>query len=63
MEWIEADPLPMECQACRCDECYNCDHAGKRWYLSPGDELILKRICMSKAKEHLEKRVSRLSQK
>lgn len=37
MVWIEADPLPLECENCPEEECYNCDYAGKRWYLSEED--------------------------
>lgn len=37
MEWIEADPLPLECENCQEEECYNCDYSGKRWYLSEED--------------------------
>ena len=31
MEWLEIETLPMECQDCQEEECYNCDHAGRRW--------------------------------
>ena len=43
MEWLESNPLPAECQNCREGDCYNCDYAGKRWYLSRKDELKLRR--------------------
>lgn len=29
MEWIEANPLPAECQSCQEEDCYNCDYAGE----------------------------------
>lgn len=38
MNWIEANPLPLECENCQEEECYNCDYAMKRWYLSEDDE-------------------------
>jgi len=38
MEWIEAKPLPLECENCQEEECYNCDFAMKRWCLSEEDE-------------------------
>lgn len=37
MEWLETVPLPEECRTCQEEECYNCDYAGKRWYLAPED--------------------------
>lgn len=43
LEWIEADPLPEECRNCQEEDCYNCDYAGKRWYLSEEDILRLKK--------------------
>ncbi len=30
MEWLEAHPLPVVCRGCKEEDCYNCDHAGKR---------------------------------
>ena len=58
MEWLEADPLPLECQICREDDCYDCDHAGKRWYLSPKDTLQLKRKSLLRAIERLQQQVA-----
>ena len=49
MEWIEADPLPVECEICQEVECYNCDYAMKRWYLSEEDEQRM-RLIASKLK-------------
>ena len=49
MEWLEADPLPVECQDCQEEDCYNCDHAGKRWYLSQEDDLRIRRKGLLKA--------------
>lgn len=34
MDFIEATPLPTECRCCQKTDCYNCDHASKRWTLS-----------------------------
>ena len=58
MEWIEANPLPDTCKACTEGDCYNCDHAGKRWYLSPKDELEMRRKMMVKAIERLQRQVA-----
>lgn len=55
MEWIEANPLPEECRNCREEDCYNCDTAGKRWYLSPEEELRLRRKSLKKAIERLQR--------
>lgn len=57
MEWIEANPLPIECQDCQEEDCYNCDHAGKRWYLSEEDDLRIRRKGLVKAIERLQQQV------
>lgn len=57
MEWIEADPLPAECVNCQEEDCYCCDTAGKRWYLSQADELRVRRKMLVKAIERLERQV------
>ena len=58
MEWIEANPLPDVCKECTEGDCYNCDHAGERWYLSPKDELKMRRKMMVKAIERLQRQVA-----
>ncbi len=57
MEWIEANPLPQECQNCQKEECYNCDHAGKRWHLPAVDELRLRRRGLLKAIRRQQRQV------
>lgn len=57
LEWIEANPLPPECIDCQEEDCYNCDTAGKRWYLSRADELRVKRKGLLKAIERLERQI------
>lgn len=57
MEWMEANPLPNICLSCKEAECYNCEHAGERWYLSRKDELHLRRKSLIKAIERLQKQV------
>lgn len=57
MKWIEADPLPVECQSCQEEDCYNCDTAGKRWELSREDELRLRRKGLVKSIEHLQRQI------
>ena len=39
MMWIERNPIPEVCETCQQQDCYNCDTAGERWYLSQEDEL------------------------
>lgn len=57
MEWLEADPLPEECVNCQEEECYNCDYAGKRWYLAPEDEArIIQKLAQQAASR--QKRIS-----
>lgn len=49
MEFIEADPLPVECQRCmerdheECD-CEECDYLGLRFRLSDEDQQRIDRI-------------------
>lgn len=57
MEWIEAKPLPPECIECQEEDCYNCDTAGKRWYLSRADELRLKYKSISNSIKRLERQL------
>ena len=57
MEWIEADPLPPAYQDCQEEDCYECDTAGKRWYLSKADELRIRRKGLIKAIERLERQI------
>ena len=58
MEWKEANPLPTECEKCKEQDCYACDVAGKRWYLSRSDELRLKRKGLLKAIERMEREIA-----
>ena len=57
MEWIEANSLPQECLNCQEEDCYECDTAGKRWYLSKADELRIRRKGLIKAIERLERQI------
>lgn len=56
MEWIEANPLPPECQGCKEEECYNCDCAGERWYLSEEGEQMIRWKMQEKAAERQRRR-------
>lgn len=62
MKWLEADPLPAECQNCQEGDCYNCDYAGKRWYLSREDDLRIRRKGLIKAIERLQQQVDSIDQ-
>ncbi len=62
MEWLEANPLPAECENCEEEDCYNCEHAGKRWYLSKKDELRIRRKGLIKAVERLQRQISEIDQ-
>lgn len=59
MEYIEANPLPPECENCK-EDCGSCDIAGKRWYLSKADELRLRRKGLIKAIERLERQINEI---
>ena len=63
MEWLEANPLPVECENCQEEDCYNCDHAGKRWYLSEEDELRVRRKGLLKAVERLQRQIKEIDRK
>lgn len=56
MEWIEANPLPPVCQSCQEEECYNCDYAGERWYLSEEGEQMIRSKMQEKAAERQRRR-------
>ena len=57
MEWIEANLLPEECRVCQEEDCYNCDYAGKRWYMSQKDNLWIRRKYLMNAIERLQREV------
>ena len=58
MKWIEADPIPEECESCTEADCCACDIAGKRWVLSKEDELRSTRALMVRAVERLQRRIA-----
>lgn len=60
MEWVEVETLPMECQDCQEEECYNCDHAGKRWQPAKEDRLLLRRKGLVKAIERLQRQIEEI---
>lgn len=62
MKWIEANPLPDACKACTEEDCYNCDYAGERWYLSQVDELKIRRKMMVRAIERLQQQVAAIDE-
>ena len=62
MEYIEANPLPIECQECQDEDCGECDVAGKCWYLSRADELRVKRKGLLKAIERIERQIKKIDE-
>lgn len=60
MEWIEANPLPQRCQECHEEDCYNCDYAGERWYLSKADELRTRKQMMLRAIERYQRKIAEI---
>ena len=62
MKWLEADRLPDVCTVCKEEDCYNCDYAGERWYLSREDELINRRKLLIRAIERLQRRVEEIDE-
>ncbi len=57
MELIEANPLPQVCQECTQEDCYNCDYAGLRWYLSEESAHDIRQKMLGKAIARLQKRI------
>lgn len=60
MEWVEANEIPVACNKCEQEGCYNCDIAGKRWILSKEDELRARRRLMVRAVERLERKIAEI---
>lgn len=60
MDFIEATPLPTECRCCQKTDCYNCDHASKRWTLSKKQELLLLRKLKEKAILHFKRQIEEI---
>lgn len=57
MNWIEAETIPAACRDCTEEDCYNCDTAGERWYLSREDGLRVRRKQMVRAIERLQRKI------
>lgn len=60
MRWIEANPLPVECNGCTQQTCYNCDNAGRRLFLSKKDELLMRRRMLEKAILRAERQIEEI---
>ncbi len=60
MKWNKADPLPEECQLCAEQSCYNCDSAGKRWFLSRKEDLLLRRKLLLQAITRTQKQIAEI---
>ena len=63
MEWLETDLLPRECADCKEEDCYNCEYAGKRWYLPREEELKNRRKLLVRAIGRLQKQVAQIDEK
>lgn len=63
MAWIEANPIPADCNACTRQSCYNCDNAGKRWVLSDKEDLLLRRRMLLKAMQRTQKQIEDIDKK
>jgi len=59
MEYLERNPLPEVCKHCT-DDCYACDHAGERWYLSEIDSLKLKRKLKEQAISRFQREIAEI---
>ncbi len=58
MEWTEADPLPQQCQNCQEEDCWECDDAGRRWYLPAMEDLKIRRKGLLKAIERYQRQIA-----
>ena len=63
MKWLETEQLPEVCQNCHAEDCYQCDEAGKRWYLSQEDALNLRRKGLQKAIDRLQRQLFEVEEK
>lgn len=57
MEFQEKHLLPMACQGCKEEDCYNCDTSGERWYLTEDDELHLCRKSLERSIDRLHQQI------
>ena len=57
VKWIEAENLPDACLNCKEEDCYNCDWAGERWYLSQEEKLRVQRKGLIKKIEYLQRKI------
>lgn len=48
MEYVEADPLPIQCQKCEEQYCEECDYLGQRFLTSEEDQRRLDRAITAK---------------
>ena len=62
LEWLEANPLQEACVDCTEQECYNCEDAGMRWYLSSEDELKVRRKMLVSAIERLQRQLTAIDE-
>lgn len=60
MRWIEKVSIPKTCETCQEQDCYNCDTAGERWYLSREDELKVIRKGLLRAVERMKVRIEEI---
>lgn len=69
MKWIEANPLPDVCLLCEAraaattgeqEDCWECDHAGERWFLSKEDELKTRKKLLQKAVERYQRQIAEI---
>ena len=60
MRWKEKHPLPEACENCQESDCYNCDTAAERWYLSREDELKVIRKGLVKAIQRMNRQVEEI---
>lgn len=62
MKWIEANPLPAECENCMQQSCYACDIAGVRWSLPEREELLLRRKMLVKSIARAQKQIDEIDE-
>ena len=62
MEYREVKPLPVQCQKCNEDDCYNCDYAAARWRLPRKTELQVRKKMLTRAILRLQRQLQEIQE-
>lgn len=62
MEWLEAASIPAACRNCQEADCYECDLAGERWFLSEEAALQNRRKMLLRSIHRLQQKVAAIDE-